>query len=79
MAQFKTGLSRFIKRLSLKINLNLLDCAAAICKISKFIVQLHCNRLSDIANCLKNVKKSAISDHQCNWTIKVDNFHVLAA
>ena len=48
----KIGLSRFIKRLSLRSNLNLLDSAAKISKLSKFIVQLHCNRWSDIADCL---------------------------
>ena len=48
----KIGLSRFIKRLSLRSNLNLLDSAAKISKLSKFIVQLHCNRWLDIADCL---------------------------
>ena len=49
---FKIGLSRFIKRLSLRSNLNLLDSAAKMSKLSKFIVQLHCIRWSDIADCL---------------------------
>ena len=45
-------MSRFIKRLSLRSNLNILDSAAKISKVSKFIVQLRCNRWSDIADCL---------------------------
>ena len=49
---FKIGLSSFIKRLSLRSNLNLIDSAAKISNLSKFIVQLHCNRWSDIADCL---------------------------
>ena len=49
---FKIGLSHFIKRLSLRSNLNLLDSAAKISKLSKFMVQLHSNRWSDIADWL---------------------------
>ena len=48
----KIGLSRFIKGLYIRSILNLLDSAAKISKSSKFIVQLHCNRWSDIADCL---------------------------
>ena len=45
-------MSPFIKRLFLRSNLNLLDSAAKILKLSKFIMQLHCNSWSDIADCL---------------------------
>ena len=48
----KSGLSRFIKRLSLRSNLDLLDSAAKILKLSMFIMQLHYNRWSDIADVL---------------------------
>ena len=41
-----------MKRLSLRSNLNLFDSVAEISKSSKFIVQLHCNRWSDIADCI---------------------------
>ena len=45
-------LARFIRRLSLRHNLNLLESATKLSKLSKFIVQLLCNRFSDIADCL---------------------------
>ena len=37
---FNRDLSHFIKGLSLRSNLNLLECAAKTSKLSKFIVQL---------------------------------------
>ena len=49
IVQFKINWSRFIKRFSLRSNLNLLESARKISKSSKFIVQFHCNRWSDIA------------------------------
>ena len=48
---FKIGLSRFINKLSLGSILNLLQSVAKILKSSKVMVQLHCNRWSDIADC----------------------------
>ena len=38
-------------------NLNLLDSAAKIPKLSKFIVQLYWNRCSDIADCLTFLRR----------------------
>ena len=52
MVLFKIGLSRFIKKLSLRSNLNLLQSVAKMLKLSKFMAQLHCNKWSDIADCL---------------------------
>ena len=49
---FKIRLPRFIKRLFLRSNSNLLDSAAKLSKLSKIIAQLHCKRWSDIAGCL---------------------------
>ena len=52
MVLFKIGLSRFIKKLFLKSNLNLQQSVAKILKSSTFMAQLHCNRWSDVADCL---------------------------
>ena len=49
---FEIGLSRLINKLSLRSNLNLLQSVAKMLKSSKFMAQLHCNRWSDIADCL---------------------------
>ena len=49
---FKIGWSRFINKLTLRYNLNLLESAAKIWKLSKFMAQLHCNKWSDIGDCL---------------------------
>ena len=45
-------MSRFINKLSLRSNLNLLQSVAKMLKSSKFMAQLHCNRWSDIADYL---------------------------
>ena len=37
-------MSRFINKLSLRSNLNLLESIAKMLKLSKFMAQLHCNR-----------------------------------
>ena len=42
---------------SLRSNLNLLDSAAKISKLLKFIVQLQCNRWSDIADYLTVLRR----------------------
>ena len=52
----KTGVSCFVKGLFLRSNLNLLEFAVKISNSSKFIVQLHYNRWSDIADCLTFLK-----------------------
>ena len=57
---FKFGLSRFNKGLSLRSNFNLLESAAKISKSSEFIVQLHCNRWSDIAGGLTFLKRKIV-------------------
>ena len=54
---FKIGLSRFINKLSLRSNLNLLQSVAKMLKSSKFMAQLHCNRWSDIADCLTFLRR----------------------
>ena len=48
----KIGLSCFINKLSLRNNLNLLQSVVKMLNSTKFMVQLHCNRWSDIADCL---------------------------
>ena len=53
---FKIGLSRFINKLFLKSNFNLLESVAKGLKSSKFMAQLHCNRWSDITDCLTFLK-----------------------
>ena len=45
-------MSHFINKLSLRSNLNLLKSVAKMLKSSKFMAQLLCNRLSDIADYL---------------------------
>ena len=49
---FKIDLLCFLNKLSLISNLNLLESIAEMLKSSKFMAQLHCNRWSDIADCL---------------------------
>ena len=46
-----TYYSCFIDKLSLRSNLNLLQSVAKMLKSSKFMVQLHCIRWSEIAYC----------------------------
>ena len=50
-------LSRFINKLSLRSKLNLLQSVAKMLKSSKFMAQLHCNRWSDIADCLTILRR----------------------
>ena len=50
-------LSRFIIKLSLKSDLKLLQSVAKILKPSTFMAQLHCNRWSDIADCLMFLRR----------------------
>ena len=49
---FKLVLPCFINQFSLRSSLNLLESVAKMLKSSKFIVQLHCKRWSNIAGCL---------------------------
>ena len=53
---FKTGFSNFIKKLSLKSNLNLLELDAKVSKSSKVIGGLHRNRWSHTSNFLVFLK-----------------------
>ena len=46
-----TYYSCFVNKLSLRSNLNLLHSVAKMLKSSKFMVQLHCIRWSEIADC----------------------------
>ena len=66
---FKIGFSRFINKLSLRSNLNLLKSVAKMLKSSKFMAQLHCNRWSDIADCLTFLRR---------FPVRLENPHVFS-
>ena len=78
---FKIGWSRFINKLTLRYNLNLLESAAKIWKLSKFMAQLHCNKWSDIGDCLTLLSLFPLISEipMCLAGIKVEeNFSVIS-
>ena len=63
---FKIGFSRFINKLSLRSNLNLLQSVAKMVKSSKFMAQLHCNRWADITDCLTHFRRFTVRLEMCS-------------